>query len=143
VQQVRACARRLDLLVGVDGLASYVTAFGRVCRTPVYTGRRGRPRLVLAARFLLAPRQLSRARTRRERAEVAGAHTRDGGRAHRSPLDSAFRYSLHQLLFPASDWGRVHGLPWLLSFSWDATRFYRAYHISLVAPMDSPLQKPP
>ena len=53
VQQVRACAGRLDLLVCVDGLASYVTAFGRVFRTPVYTGRRGRPRRVLAAGFLL------------------------------------------------------------------------------------------
>ena len=53
VQQVRACARRLDLLVCVDGLASYVTAFLRVFRTPVYTGRCGRPRLVLAAGFLL------------------------------------------------------------------------------------------
>src|SRR5215207_7698211 len=53
VQQVRACAGRLDLLVCVDGLASYVTAFRRVFRTPVYTGRRGRPRLVLGAGFLL------------------------------------------------------------------------------------------
>ncbi len=53
VQQVRACARRLDLLVCVDGLASYVTAFLRVFRTPVYTGCRGRPRLVLTAGFLL------------------------------------------------------------------------------------------
>jgi transposase-like protein len=53
VQQIRACARRLDLLVCVDGLASYVTAFLRVFRTPVYTGRRGRPRRVLAAGFLL------------------------------------------------------------------------------------------
>src|SRR3954454_6490773 len=53
VQQIRACAGRLDLLVCVDGLASYVTAFRRVFRTPVYTGRRGRPRLVLAAGFLL------------------------------------------------------------------------------------------
>lgn len=53
VEQVRACACRLDLLVCVDGLASYVTAFRRVFRTPVYTGRRGRPRLVLGAGFLL------------------------------------------------------------------------------------------
>jgi transposase-like protein len=53
VQQVRACARRLDLLVCVDGLSSYVTAFRRVFRDPVYTGRRGRPRLVLAVGFQL------------------------------------------------------------------------------------------
>jgi transposase-like protein len=53
VQQVRACARRLDILVCVDGLSSYVTAFRRVFRDPVYTGRRGRPRLVLAAGFQL------------------------------------------------------------------------------------------
>ena len=53
VQQIRACARRLDLLVCVDGLASYVTAFLRVFRSPVSTGRRGRPRLVLGAGFLL------------------------------------------------------------------------------------------
>ena len=53
VQQIRACACRLDVLVCVDGLASYVTAFLRVFRTPVYTGRRGRPRLVPAAGFQL------------------------------------------------------------------------------------------
>jgi transposase-like protein len=53
VQQVRACASSLTLLVCVDGLASYVTAFRRVFRAPVYTGRRGRPRRVLAAGFLL------------------------------------------------------------------------------------------
>ena len=53
VRQVHACARHLDLLVCVDGLASYVTAFLRVFRTPVYTGWRGRPRLVLAAGFQL------------------------------------------------------------------------------------------
>jgi len=40
-QPVRAGARRLDLLVGVDGLASYVTACRRVCRSPEYTARRG------------------------------------------------------------------------------------------------------
>jgi hypothetical protein len=53
VQQVRACARRLDILVCVDGLSSYVTAFRRVFRNPMHTGRRGRPRLVLAAGFQL------------------------------------------------------------------------------------------
>lgn len=52
-QQVRACAQRLDILVCVDGLSSYVTAFRRVFRDPVHTGRRGRPRLVLAAGFQL------------------------------------------------------------------------------------------
>ncbi|MBI4497643.1 MAG: hypothetical protein HY689_07090 [Chloroflexi bacterium] len=53
VQMVRASARRLALVVGVDGLSSYLTAFGRVFRDPVRTGRRGRPRLVLVAGFLL------------------------------------------------------------------------------------------
>jgi transposase-like protein len=53
VQQVRACARRLDILVCVDGLASYVTAFRRVFRVPLRTGRRGRPPLELAAGFQL------------------------------------------------------------------------------------------
>jgi hypothetical protein len=47
VQMIRSCARSLAILVCVDGLASYVTAFLRVFRHPVQTGRRGRPRLVL------------------------------------------------------------------------------------------------
>jgi hypothetical protein len=46
VQMVRSCARSLALLVCVDGLASYVTAFRRVFRHAVQTGRPGRPRLV-------------------------------------------------------------------------------------------------
>ena len=41
------------LLVGVDGLASYVTACRRAFRVPVHTGRVGRPRLVLPDGFLL------------------------------------------------------------------------------------------
>ena len=41
------------LLVCVDGLASYVTAFRRAFRVPVHTGRVGRPRLVLSDAFLL------------------------------------------------------------------------------------------
>src|SRR5215211_3411788 len=49
VQRVRACAVTPAILVCVDGLASYVTAFRKVFRQPVYTGRRGRPRLVLPA----------------------------------------------------------------------------------------------
>src|SRR5919112_1847780 len=53
VQKVRACARSLAIRVCVDGLASYVTAFMRVFRDPVRTGRRGRPRLVATAGLLL------------------------------------------------------------------------------------------
>jgi transposase-like protein len=53
VQVVRSCGRRLTMLVCVDGLASYVTAFLRVFRDPVHTGRPGRPRLVLEAGLLL------------------------------------------------------------------------------------------
>ena len=54
VQRVRACAVTPAILVCVDGLASYVTAFLQVFRQPVYTGRRGRPRLVLADGFQFA-----------------------------------------------------------------------------------------
>jgi transposase-like protein len=52
---VRACASGVGsgLLVCVDGLTSYVTAFRRAFRVPVRTGRRGRPRLVLPEGFLL------------------------------------------------------------------------------------------
>jgi transposase-like protein len=53
VQMVRACTRRLTVVVCVDGLSSYVTAFGRVFRTPVRTGQRGRPRLERAPGFLM------------------------------------------------------------------------------------------
>ena len=42
VQMVRSCARSLAILVCVDGLASYVTAFLQVFRHPLLTGRRGR-----------------------------------------------------------------------------------------------------
>jgi transposase-like protein len=53
VQMIRSCARSLAILVCVDGLASYVTAFRRVFRHAVRTGRRGRPQLVLEAGLLL------------------------------------------------------------------------------------------
>src|SRR3954452_12487802 len=53
VRMVRRAARGLALLVCVDGLASYVTAFARVFRDPVRTGRAGRPRLVPTAGLLL------------------------------------------------------------------------------------------
>ena len=50
---VRTCAAQPAILVCVDGLASYVTAFRRVFREPVHTGRRGRPRLVLPSGFVM------------------------------------------------------------------------------------------
>jgi len=53
VQLVRASARTWAFLVCVDGLSSYVTAFLRVFRHPVRTGRRGRPRLVVEPGLLL------------------------------------------------------------------------------------------
>src|ERR687892_1014172 len=53
VQKVRACARSLAIRVCVEGLASYVTAFLRVFRYPVRTGRRGRPRLVTEPGLLI------------------------------------------------------------------------------------------
>ncbi len=54
VQPVRACALTPAILVGVEGLARYVTAFLQVFRQPIHTGRRGRPRLVLPAGFQFA-----------------------------------------------------------------------------------------
>jgi hypothetical protein len=54
VRRVRACAATRAILVCVDGLASYVTAFPNVFRQPLRTGRRGRPRLVLPDGFQVA-----------------------------------------------------------------------------------------
>ena len=53
VRMVRRAARSSAFLVCVDGLASYVTAFARVFRDPVRTGRAGRPRLVPTTGLLL------------------------------------------------------------------------------------------
>src|SRR3954449_3644273 len=53
VGMVRRAAKGAKFLVCVDGLASYVTAFTRVFRDPVRTGRRGRPRLVATPGLLL------------------------------------------------------------------------------------------
>src|SRR5262245_9728130 len=53
VRMVRRAARGLAFLVCVDGLASYVTAFARVFRDPVRTGRAGRPRMAPTAGLLL------------------------------------------------------------------------------------------
>lgn len=46
IGQVRAMALCRPLLLAVDGLASYVTAFRRAFRSPLPTGRAGRPRLI-------------------------------------------------------------------------------------------------
>jgi transposase-like protein len=54
VQRVRRSALSTSILVCVDGLASYASAFPSAFRHTVRTGRRGRPRLVLAAGFQLA-----------------------------------------------------------------------------------------
>jgi transposase-like protein len=55
VRRVRACCLVASpLLVCVDGLASYVTAFLRAFRAPLRTGRVGRPRLVVEPLLLLA-----------------------------------------------------------------------------------------
>jgi hypothetical protein len=52
VTVVRSCLRSLAILVCVDGLASYVSAFLSVFRHKVQ-GRRGRPRLVVEAGLLI------------------------------------------------------------------------------------------
>jgi transposase-like protein len=52
-RMVRSAARSPAILVCVDGLVSYLTAFTRVFRDPVRTGRQGRPRLVTTAGLLL------------------------------------------------------------------------------------------
>lgn len=46
IGQVRAMALCRPLLLAVDGLASYVTAFRHAFRSPLPTGRAGRPRLI-------------------------------------------------------------------------------------------------
>lgn len=68
VRQVRAAAVGPVLLVCVDGLSSYVTAFRRVFRRPERTGRRGRPRLVPEAGLLLG--QVVKRYAKRRVAEV-------------------------------------------------------------------------
>jgi transposase-like protein len=42
-QKVKACAALGAILLATDGLASYVTAWKRAFRTPIFTGKRGRP----------------------------------------------------------------------------------------------------
>ena len=92
VQQIRACARRLDVLVCVDGLASYVTAFLRLFRTPVHTGRRGRPPLELAAGFLLGQVVKHYAKRRVTRVEQRVVQGTAGAIAHKLDTLSAGMY---------------------------------------------------
>lgn len=68
-EAVRACACRLDILVCVDGFSRYVKAFLGVFRNPVYTGKVGRPRLVLAEGLL--PAQVVRSYAKRRVESVA------------------------------------------------------------------------
>lgn len=64
VKIVRSCGKSLAILVCVDGLVSYVTAFLKVFREPVRTGRPGRPRLKLEEGLLLGQLIKSRAKQR-------------------------------------------------------------------------------
>jgi transposase-like protein len=45
IEQVRRCALCRPLLFCIDGFVAYVSAIQAVFRTPVFTGKRGRPRL--------------------------------------------------------------------------------------------------
>lgn len=45
-QKVKACALPGPLLLVTDGLCAYVSVWRNAFRTPVFTGKRGRPRLV-------------------------------------------------------------------------------------------------
>lgn len=67
VSLVKSCLQSLAVLVCVDGLASYVTAFLRVFRHKVQ-GRRGRPRLVVEEGLLIG--QVIKRRQRRRVVEV-------------------------------------------------------------------------
>ena len=46
VEKIRCCALARPLLICVDGLSAYVSSVQRVFRSPLPTGRRGRPRLI-------------------------------------------------------------------------------------------------
>jgi len=68
IAMVRTWAASLAILVCVDGLASYVTAFVQAFRQPQRTGRRGRPRLVLPPGFLMG--QVIKSYAKRRLADV-------------------------------------------------------------------------
>lgn len=113
VQLVRSCARTLAILVCVDGVASYVTALLRVFRHPVYTGRCGRPQLVLEKGLLVgqvvkryAKRRVVRVERRVSRGSMKAiaavlAATRSGtgiNTAYIERLNATFRASLAPLV---------------------------------------------
>jgi transposase-like protein len=113
VQLIRACARTLAILVCVDGLASYVTAVLRVFRHPVYTGRRGRPRLVLEKGLLVGQvikryakrrvvgveQRVVRGTTKALATVLATTHTGSGiNTAYIERLNATFRASLAPLV---------------------------------------------
>ena len=85
----RRAASGVAFLVGVDGLASYVTAFVRGFRDPVRTGKAGRPRLRAIPGLLLGQvikhhsgRRLVSA-TRRGAGDGRGGRRGAGGDRHR------------------------------------------------------------
>jgi len=68
LERVRACLATRAILLCVDGFVAYVGAVRSVFRAPVYTGKRGRPRLALPDGFLLA--QVVKSHKGRRLAEV-------------------------------------------------------------------------
>jgi transposase-like protein len=72
VEQVRACALTTAILVCVDGLSSYVSAFRKVFRRPVLTGKAGRPRLEAEEGLLIGQvvKQYARGRVRAVRHRI-------------------------------------------------------------------------
>ena len=142
VGMVRACAATPEILACVDGLASYVTAFLRVFRAPVRTGRPGRPRLVLGDGFLLgqvvkhsAKRRVVGVTTRAVRgttAAILAVLTATGGgtvihTAYIERLNATFRSRLAPLVRRGRALARTEGLltagMWLVgcayNFCWD------------------------
>jgi transposase-like protein len=87
VGMVRRAAKSPSLLVCDDGLASYVTAFSRVSRDPVRTGRRGRPRLEAIPGLLLG--QVIKHRRGRRLVDVTRRVVRGTAEAIASALSAA------------------------------------------------------
>jgi transposase-like protein len=146
VQQVRRSALSTALLVCVDGLASYASAFPAAFRHAVRTGRRGRPRLVLAAGFQLAQvvnhstkRQVTSVTQRVVQGTSAGIHavlgaTRTGvmiTTAYIERLNATFRSRLSCLTRRGRAIARtqvlVSGGMWLVGGSYN----FCTYHASL------------